>query len=125
LFLDLQVFNNQKEPQSGVHVTLRNQNNKIVLGFVSDSIGKFPPLIIYDTYIQSINLSFIGYNDVKIATDSLFGKSTKIEVYLEDSSETYTNHVGTYKFLIKHLNADNLELSSLNGGKTLKLKRIP
>ncbi len=124
LFADLQVFDSKGKPQIGVHLLLKTKDKNIILGFSSDSEGKFPPLYIYDPYIQFLDLSFVGYNDVSINTDTLFGFDTEFKINLNNSSETYSDHEGTYKFIIKNLDSKGIELVSFPGKKVIKFKKI-
>ncbi|RKS55770.1 hypothetical protein BC962_0740 [Gillisia mitskevichiae] len=124
-FADLQIFNSKNFPQSGVNMLLQNKNKKNVMAFSSDENGKFPALVITDNYIQYLTFSFIAHRALTINTDTLFGYDTAIKVNLEDSAETYSNHEGTYAFIIKNLNSEGLELLALKNQKeTIKLKRI-
>lgn len=122
LFSNIKVFNSKGEPQSGVNLLIKNKEKEIVTGFSSDKEGEFPPISIYDNYIQYFTLSWIAHREVSIHTDTLFGYTTNIEVYLKDSSVTYNNPGKTIKFLITNRTAQGLYLKPLNGPKETGIK---
>lgn len=126
LFAEIKVFNSNGDPQPGVNLLIQNKEKKLVTGFSSNKEGNFPPLSMYDNYIQYFIISWIGHREVTIPAESLFGYSTNIEVHLKDSTVTYDNSDKIIKLIIIKRNVEGLELQQMNedNGTVLKLKRI-
>lgn len=121
------VFNSKGKPQPGVNLLLHNKDKKIVTGFSSDEEGKYPPVSIQDPYIKFLTFSYLSHKEFSISTDSLFGYSTKIEVQLKDSNETFNNPDKIVKFIITNRTEEGFQLQPLNGNhdSIISLKKHP
>jgi len=113
LSAQISVFNSKGKPQGGVNLLLQNAESEIVTGFSSDEAGKFPPILIYDDYIQFLTLSFLAHDEIRISTDTLFGFRTNIKVNLVNFLISYHNEEKTIKFIITKKTSEGLELKNL------------
>ena len=113
VFTKIRVLNSNGVPQEGVHLVLQNVEGDPVMAFSSDKAGKFPDLSIYDNYIKTLQLSYLGHQDVNIATDSLFGYRTTLDVHLKDSAINEVSKGGTEKYLIRNYTFKGFELVPL------------
>lgn len=119
----LRVFNKEGKPMQGVSLGLRNKNKETIMAFISDSLGKFPPLSIDDSYIHDFTFVFMGFKPVTINTDTLSGYTSKIKVVLSKSSTYYSDFDGIKSYLIRKKKEDRIILESLEDHKKIVLER--
>lgn len=126
IFTKIRALNSNGAPQEGVHLVLQNVKGDPVMAFSSDKEGYFPPLSIYDNYIKYLQLSYLGHQEFKLATDSLFGFRTTLYVQLKDSAIKRVRREGTEKYLIRNYNSNGFELVpfSSNQQELIVLTRI-
>lgn len=123
LFAKIKVVNHDNLPLAGVNLLMRNINEELILGFISDHEGNYPDISIHNAYIDNLLFSFLGYQEVSIETNEIFGHASEITVILASSSVSYSSFNGIEKYLIIEMSADKIVMTSIIENETIILNK--
>lgn len=121
--INIQIVNKRHVSLSGANMTLNNKDGKIVLAFISDENGNYPPLSIQDNYIDKLEFSFVGCQTLRIRTDEFFGYASKTQVQLNCDPTRYSFDEKEVKYLIRERTSDKLVLDSIIEDEIITLIR--
>ncbi|HLR77227.1 MAG TPA: hypothetical protein VK106_06165 [Balneolaceae bacterium] len=120
--VQFQAVNRKEEPVGGVNLALKDKNDEVIGGFVSDSLGFFSNMFIYGkNYIQKFHFTFIGRKSVIIQADTLRGYKSKVKIVLSNSQTYYSDYNGIEKYLIKDIENEKIVLQNLENNKKIML----
>jgi hypothetical protein len=121
----IKILNSSGNPIEAANLVLQSQDKTPVMAFMSNKLGEFPKINLYDSYIKFLQISYLGNKEIYVSTDSLFGYRSKINVCFKNSEFVHSNKRQTEKFLIKKNTSEKLELKNIDSNSSsLELKKI-
>lgn len=123
LLAKINVVNKEFEPLPGVNMILYELNRKFYTGYVSDSGGNYPSINLISGNVHEFHFSFIGFQELKIPADDLYGYQTDLTVVLTSSALVYEQNEFVQKFLINEISYDKIDMTSLKNQQHVILER--
>lgn len=104
---------NKNQSASGVSLLIYDKKGELLMGFDSDKKGEYPYLSLYDSKIGHFVFSSLDFQEVKIPASELFGYSSEVDVYLNNSKIEYSQKEGTIKYLVKSHDKEKIKLKNI------------
>jgi hypothetical protein len=116
------VVDKAGKPLIRTEMVTRNVSQKILNGYVADSLGYFPKLPVKKK-VNDYHFFNLGRKQITIPADTLQGYNSKVKVILSDSLTQYSGYSGTNKYLIKKAKRDKIILRSIPKHRRIVLVR--